>query len=48
MIDLKLLEKDFENVSYKLKLKGVNERFLEDIQNLFKEKKELKTKLDNY
>jgi len=46
MIDLKLLEKDFENVSYKLKLKGVNERFLEDIQNLFKEKKELKTKLD--
>lgn len=46
MIDLKLLEKDFENISSKLKLKGVNEAFLEEIQNLFKEKKELKTKLD--
>jgi len=46
MIDLKLLEKDFEGVSKRLKLKGVDENSLEEIKNLFKEKKELKTKLD--
>ena len=46
MIDLKLLEKNFESISSKLKLKGVYETFLEEIQNLFKEKKELKVKLD--
>ncbi|GAB6074943.1 serine--tRNA ligase [Nautilia lithotrophica] len=46
MIDLKLLEKDFEQVSNRLKLKGVDEKSLEEIKNLFKEKKELKTQLD--
>ncbi len=47
MIDLKLLEKEFENVAQRLKLKGVDESILEEIKNLFKEKKELKTKLDS-
>jgi len=46
MIDLKLLEKDFENVSKRLKLKGVDENNLEEIKKLFKEKKEIKTTLD--
>ena len=46
MIDLKLLEKDFENIANKLKLKGVDEKSLEEIKNLFKEKKEFKTQLD--
>ena len=46
MIDLKLLEKDFENVSKRLKLKGVDEKNLEEIKTLFQEKKELKTQLD--
>ncbi|WP_456471462.1 serine--tRNA ligase, partial [Caminibacter sp.] len=46
MIDLKLLEKDFENIANRLKLKGVDEKNLEEIKNLFKEKKEIKTKLD--
>ena len=46
MIDLKLLEKDFENVSNRLKLKGVDEKNLEEIKNLFTEKKEIKTELD--
>ena len=46
MIDLKLLEKDFENIANRLKLKGVDEKNLEEIKNLFKEKKEIKRKLD--
>ena len=46
MIDLKLLEKDFENIANRLKLKGVDEKSLEEIKNLFKEKKEFKTQLD--
>ncbi|WP_456479886.1 serine--tRNA ligase [Nautilia sp.] len=46
MIDLKLLEKDFETVTKRLKLKGVDEKNLEEIKNSFKEKKEIKTKLD--
>jgi seryl-tRNA synthetase len=47
MIDLKLLEKDFDTVSERLKLKGVDESNLEEISNLFKEKKEWKQKLDS-
>ena len=35
MIDLKLLEKDFENIANRLKLKGVDEKSLEEIKNLF-------------
>jgi seryl-tRNA synthetase len=46
MIDLKLLERDFERVSQKLKLKGVDENVLNEIKNLFIKKKELKTNLD--
>jgi len=46
MIDLKLLEKDFENVAKRLKLKGVDEKNLEEIKDLFKQKKEIKTSLD--
>jgi len=46
MIDLKQLEKDFENISKRLKLKGVDEKNLEEIKTLFQEKKEIKTKLD--
>jgi len=46
MIDLKLLERDFENVAKRLKLKGVNEDILNEIKELFKKKKELKTDLD--
>ncbi|GAX88374.1 seryl-tRNA synthetase [Lebetimonas natsushimae] len=46
MIDLKLLEKNFDTVSQKLKLKGVDENVLNEIKYLFLKKKELKTKLD--
>jgi seryl-tRNA synthetase len=46
MIDLKLLEKNFDEIAKRLKLKGVDESSLEEIKNLFKEKKELKTSLD--
>ncbi|WP_456488927.1 serine--tRNA ligase [Caminibacter pacificus] len=41
MIDLKLLEKDFENVSERLKLKGVDENILKEIKSLFESKKKL-------
>jgi seryl-tRNA synthetase len=46
MIDLKLLERDFENVAKRLKLKGVNEDVLNEIKEMFKKKKELKIDLD--
>lgn len=46
MIDLKLLEKNFDTISQKLKLKGVDESVLNEIKNLFLKKKELKTTLD--
>ncbi len=46
MIDLKLLEKDFETVAKKLKLKKVNEQYLEEIKKLLEEKKQIKQKLD--
>jgi len=48
MIDLKLLEKDFENIAKSLKTKGVKEEDLKDIKVLFEEKKEIQTFLENY
>jgi seryl-tRNA synthetase len=47
MIDLKKLEKNFEEVAGRLKLKGVDQNVLEEIKKLFEEKKALKTKLDS-
>jgi len=46
MIDLKLLEKNFDDVAKRLQLKGVDESALEEIKNLFKQKKQIKTDLD--
>jgi seryl-tRNA synthetase len=46
MIDLKLLEKDFENISKKLSLKGVNLSLLEEIKSLFEKKKEILKKTE--
>ena len=46
MIDLKLLEKDFDKTANRLKLKGVEEKDLIEIKNLFEERKKLKTKID--
>ena len=48
MIDLKLLEKDFNNIAQKLKLKGVDEEVLKEIKELFEKKKELLRKVENY
>ena len=48
MIDLKLLEKDFENVSNKLKLKGVDENILKEIKKLSEEKKKIQAELEQY
>ncbi len=47
MIDLKLLEKDFENISKKLQLKGVDVNILKDLKNLFEKQKKIKTELDS-
>ena len=46
MIDLKLLEKDFDSVAKRLKLKGVDENILNEIKKLFKEKKEIQINLE--
>jgi len=48
MIDLKLIEKDFENTANKLKLKGIDENILKEIKNLFEDKKKIQTKLEAY
>ena len=48
MIDLKLLEKDFENIANRLKTKGVKEEDLKEIKELFEEKKEVQTILEQY
>ena len=48
MIDLKLLERDFDTTSEKLKLKGVDESILLDIKKLFEEKKKIQTELEKY
>jgi len=39
MIDLKLLEKEFDTISKKLSLRGVDEETLKEIKTLFEEKK---------
>jgi len=46
MIDLKVLERNFDETSKKLKLKGVDENILNEIKDLFIKKKELKTTVD--
>ncbi|MEO1958516.1 MAG: serine--tRNA ligase, partial [Nautiliaceae bacterium] len=45
MIDLKALERDFETISQKLRLKGVEEELLRKVKKLFEEKKEITTKI---
>jgi len=46
MIDLKLLQKDFENISSKLKRKGVDEKLLEKVKVKFEELKEAKVNFE--
>jgi len=46
MIDLKLLEKDFEEISKKLKSRGVKEKILKEVKTLFEEKKKIKKELE--
>jgi len=46
MIDLKLLQKDFENISKKLKRKGVDEALLAELKAKFEELKEAKTNFE--
>ena len=48
MIDLKVLEKDFENIANRLKTKGIKEEDLKEIKELFEEKKEIQTILEQY
>ena len=48
MIDLKLLERDFESIASKLKTKGVKEEDLKEIKELFEEKKEIQTVFEKY
>jgi len=47
MIDLKLLEKEFDLVSKKLSLKGVDEEILKEIKELFENKKKLLEKIQD-
>jgi len=47
MIDLKLLEKEFDSVSKKLSLKGVDEAILKEIKELFEKKKKLLEKIQD-
>ena len=46
MIDLKLLQKDFEGISNKLKRKGVDEKLLEKVKIKFEELKEAKANFE--
>jgi len=48
MIDLKLLEKDFENIAKKLKLKSIDENILKEIKILFENKKKIQIELEQY
>jgi len=48
MIDLKLLEKDFENVAKKLELKGVDKKFLKEVKDLIEEKKSIQKLLEEF
>ncbi len=47
MIDLKLLENNFDETAKKLTLKGVDKALLEEIKKLFENKKELKKEIEN-
>ncbi len=47
MLDLKLLQNDFENISKKLKKKGVGEELLKELQKLFVKLKETRQTLEN-
>ena len=47
MIDLKLLENNFDKTAKKLTLKGVDKALLEEIKKLFENKKELKKEIEN-
>ena len=46
MIDLKLLEKNFDEVAKRLELKGVDKDSLSEIKKLFEEKKELQREIE--
>lgn len=46
MLDLKLLQNDFENIAKKLKSKKVDENLLKDLQNLFIELKKERNSLE--
>jgi len=46
VIDLKLLEKDFENVKNRLTIKKVDEKLLLNVKELFETKKPLKTAIE--
>ena len=47
MIDLKLLEKEFEKISQKLTKKGVGKELLKEIKELFEKKKKLLEKIQS-
>ena len=47
MIDLKLLEKEFDSISKKLSLKGIDEAILRKIKELFEKKKKLLEKIQD-
>jgi len=47
MIDLKLLEKEFEKISQKLNKKGVEKELLKEIKELFEQKKKLLEKIQS-
>jgi seryl-tRNA synthetase len=47
MIDLKLLEKEFEKISQKLTKKGVEKELLKEIKELFEKKKKLLEKIQS-
>ena len=47
MVDLKLLEKEFDAVATSLKRRGVDEKVLEKLKQLFKEKKDIQKRLES-
>ena len=47
MVDLKLLEKEFDAVVTSLKRRGVDEKVLEKLKQLFKEKKDIQKRLES-
>jgi len=46
MIDLKLLEKDFNDIAKKLELKGVDKNFLKEVKSLLEKKKSIQKELE--